>query len=62
MVIFSGPIYEQSLLHILKNMVPEAVSEMTLHNYNDMLRRNHVMGWQKKIDRGWTCIPKNGLG
>ena len=33
MVIFSGSNNEQSLLHILENMVPEAVSdaEMILH-------------------------------
>ena len=33
MVIFSGSNYEQNLLHILENMVPEAVSdaEMILH-------------------------------
>ena len=36
MVIFSGSNYEQSLLHILENMVPEAVSDAEMIMYNDM--------------------------
>ena len=61
MVILSGSNYEQSLLHILENMVPEAVSdaEMILHT---MLQRNQEMGWQKKVDSRLTYTLKNGLG
>ena len=44
MVIFNGSNYEQSLLHILENMVPEAVSdaEMILHA---MICCRGIMRW-----------------
>ena len=44
MVMFNGSSYEQSLLHILENMVPEAVSdaEMILHT---MICCRGIMRW-----------------
>ena len=44
MDIFSGSNYEQSLLHIHKNMIPEAVSdaEMILHT---MICCRGIMRW-----------------
>ena len=64
MVIFNGSNYEQTLLHIIENVVPEDVSdaEKTLHTVSDRLQRNHEIGWQKKVDCRWTYVPQNRLG
>ena len=64
MAIFNGSNYEQSLLYILENMVPEGVcyAEMILHA---MICCRGIMRWDEKrrlmVD-GHTLDPKNGLG
>ena len=58
MVIFNGFGYEQSLLHILENMVAEAVSdaEMILH------RMIFCRGIRRRLIVDGHTLPKNGLG
>ena len=61
MVIFNGSSYEQSLLHLLENMVPEAVSdaEMILHT---MICCRGIMRWdgRRLIIDGHT-FPRTDL-
>ena len=56
MAIFNCSNYEQSLLHILEYVVPEAVSDDEM-----MLQRTHEMGWQNKVNCGYQCTSRNGL-
>ena len=41
MVIFNASNYEQSLLHLLEIIVPEAMPDAEMMLYNDMLQRNN---------------------
>ena len=62
MVIFSGSNYEQSLLHILENMVPEAVSdaEMILHT---MICCRGIMRWdgRRRLMVDGRTFPRTDL-
>ena len=53
--LFNGSDYEQSLLHLLENMVPEVVSdaEIVLHT---VISCRRIIKWdgRKKVNRGWT--------
>ena len=62
-ICYNGSNYEQSLLYILENMVPEGVfdAEMILHT---VICCRGIMRWdgKKKVNSRWSYSSKNGLG